>query len=196
MSKAAGRKLAAAFAKLDAIYAELPALACRGECAIACGPIVISDLEARRLQLATHQKPRTVIKLLADGGPHTERPRERCVYLTPADRCGVYAIRPLICRAWGMVRMMSCMHGCLPARWLKDDEFLRLAQQIEAFAGGRVLRTGPAGLAHVDGESFLRFGTPTKSAAAIEATAERTRSLRALHGGRITLAHDAKDDLL
>ena len=191
----AGRKVAAAFAKLDAVYATLPALACRGECAIACGPIVLTDLEARRLQVATHQKPRTVIKLLADGGPNTEQPRERCIYLTAADRCGVYAIRPLICRAWGVVRMMSCMHGCLPDRWLKDDEFLRLAQEIERFAGGRVLRTSPEGLEH-GGESFASFGEPTKSAAAIEATAERTRSLRALHGGRIVLAHDTKDDLL
>jgi len=196
MNRAGRRKLHAAFARLDAAYAQLPALVCQGHCAIACGAIVLTDLEARRLHLATHEPPRTVIKVLADGPPSTERPRERCIYLTPADRCGVYAIRPLICRAWGLVRMMSCMHGCLPARWLKDDEFLRLAQQIEAFAGGRVLRTSPQGLGHVTGESFTRFGQPTKSPAAIEAHAERVRGLRALHGGHIVAAVDAKDDLL
>jgi hypothetical protein len=85
------------------------------------------------------------------------------------------------------------MHGCLPDRWLKDEEFLRIAQTIEAFAGGRVLRTGPGGLEYHEGESFGRFGAPTRSPAAIEAAAERTRGLRALHGGRIILAVDERD---
>jgi hypothetical protein len=174
-----GHRLQTAFAKLDAAYAELPTIQCQGKCAVACGPIVLTDLEARRLQLATHVAPRVVHE-------------NRCVYLTQTERCRAYAVRPLICRVWGLVRMLSCMHGCLPDRWLKDEDFLRLAQTIERFAGGRVLRTGPHGLED-HGESYGRFGRPTKSPAAIEATAERTRSLRALHGGRIILAVDDRD---
>lgn len=182
VSKAA--KLAAAFAQLDAIYAELPTIACKGECAIACGPIPLTDLEARRLQLATHVKPRTVIKLLADGA--IERERERCIYLEN-DRCRAYAVRPLICRAWGLVRMLSCMHGCLPDHWLKDTEFVRIAQAVERLGGGRVLRTSPDGLTHVPGERFAGI-VAHRSEAEIEAHSERVRSLRALHGGRIILA--------
>jgi uncharacterized protein len=189
MSRATIRRLQAAFAKLDAIYAELPTIACKGECAIACGAIPLSDLEARRLQLATHQKPRTRPGLDALSDFATAPMRERCIYLTDRDRCSVYTIRPLICRAWGLLRMLSCMHGCVPDRWLKDQEFLRLAQRIEALGrGAGVLRTGPQGLEHVEGESFLAMGQPTRSAERIEADAERTRGLRALHGGRIILA--------
>jgi len=140
-------KLAAAFGTLDRLYAELPTIHCQGRCGIACGPLPLTDLEARRLQLTTHVKPRTVIKLLADGAPHTEKPRERCVYLTAADRCSAYAVRPLICRAWGLVKMLSCMHGCVPDRWLSDFELLRLAETVERLGGGRVVRTTPEGLA-------------------------------------------------
>lgn len=180
-------KLADLFAQLDARYAELPALTCRGECAIACGAMPLTDLEARRLQLATHVKPRTVLRVLADGREH-----ERCIYLTPADRCRAYAVRPLICRVWGLVRMLSCMHGCLPARWFSDLEFLHLAQAVERIGGGRVIRTTPTGLAHTPGEAYAAL-TVTRSPAQIDAAAERTRNLRALFGGRIILALDERD---
>lgn len=187
MSKAA--KLAQAFAALDRLYAELPTISCQGRCAIACGPIPLSEIEARRLQLHAHVKPRTVIRLLADGGPHTEVPRERCIYLTPADRCSVYAVRPLICRAWGLVRLMSCMHGCLPDRWLRDTEFVRIAQAVERIGATGLLRTSPDGLVQVPGETFTGL-TPAagRSEADIDADSERTRGLRALHGGRIVAA--------
>jgi Fe-S-cluster containining protein len=196
MSRAAARKLQAAFAQLDALYAELPPIVCQGRCAIACGAIPLTDLEARRLQLATHTQPRTRPGLVALQNFAPPQLRERCVYLTPEDRCSVYAIRPLICRVWGLVRMLSCMHGCVPDRWLQDVEFLRLAQRVERIAGGRVVRTGPQGLEHTPGESFasVGVGAPLRSAAAIERTAERTRTLRALHGGRVIVAIDAKDD--
>jgi hypothetical protein len=187
MSKV-GRRLAAGFAQLDAIYAELPTIACKGLCSIACGAIVLSDLEARRLQLTTHTAPRTT----ADG---------RCIYLRPTDgadgktrgRCTAYAVRPLICRVWGLVQLLSCMHGCVPDRWLGDVAFVRLAQRLERIAGGRVLRTHEGGLAHLEGESFASVGRPTRSPEAIAANAERTRALRALHGGHILCAVDETD---
>ena len=188
-------KLAAAFARLDALYAELPTVACKGECAIACGPIPLTNLEARRLQVVSHVKPRTVIKMVADGAPSTARLRDRCIYLRDDDRCSVYAVRPLICRAWGVIKMMSCMRGCLPDRWLTDLEFVKLAQAVEQVGGGRVLRTCADGLVHIPGETYAGLmPAPGRTAAAIDADAERTRNLRALHGGRIIAAvGDAKD---
>lgn len=173
MSKVSA-KLRDAFDALDAIYAQLPTMTCQGKCAFACRPIILTDVEARRLQLAGHAKPRTV--------------EGRCVYLTPQSRCGVYAVRPLICRAWGLVRMLSCPHGCVPDRWLTDPEFLRLAQEVERIGGGRILQTAPEGLFVREGDSFASMGAPTKPAGEIEAHAERVRSLRALHGGYILLA--------
>ncbi len=181
-------KLRDGFAKLDALYAQLPTIACRGQCQIACSAIVLSDLEARRLHVTTHVKPRTVP---GTGAPET--PRERCVYLTDRGRCGAYAVRPLICRTWGLVRMLSCHHGCVPDRWLNDLEFVRLAQAIERIGGGRVLRTSRGGLEHREGETFARI-VATRSESQIEAHSERVRSLRALFGGRIMLADVGRVD--
>ena len=181
------REERAAFAQLDALYAELPPMVCKGQCGIACkGGIVLTDLEARRLQLTTHRKPRTTDA------------RGRCVYLTADERCNAYAVRPLICRAWGLVKMMSCMHGCVPAKWLDDRTFLRIAVAIETLGGGRVLRTATSGLVHAEGESFTRVAFELAQQPPADETrlareardAERTRNLRALHGGRIMIAKE------
>jgi hypothetical protein len=179
MSKTSA-KLRAAFATLDALYAQLPTMTCQGRCAYACAAITLTDLEARRLQLAGHAKPRTV--------------NGRCVYLTSHGRCDVYAVRPLICRAWGLIRMLSCPHGCVPDRWLTDPEFLRLAQAVERIGGGRLLQTTPDGVVVREGDSYARMGAPTKPAGQIEAHSERVRSLRALHGGYILLVEPERED--
>ena len=177
------------FARLDALYARLPPLECKGGCAIACGDLPLTDAEARRLQTATHIKPRTVIKLLAEGGgPPLER--QRCIYLTPEDRCSVYAIRPLICRAWGVLKGLSCMRGCVPARWYSDLEFLELALAVERIGGGRILHTTTTGLVDY-GECWsdlVRRSGDFRDPAHIEADAERTRGLRAILGGRVIAA--------
>jgi Fe-S-cluster containining protein len=171
------------FAALDALYARLPAIACQGRCAVGCGGgIFLTDAEARRLQLATHRKPKTTD---ATG---------RCVYLTADDRCSAYAVRPLACRVWGVVKMLSCMHGCVPDRWLAEPEFIRLAREVERLGGGRLLRTTVGGVSHAPGDSFANWGPPQRSDAAIAADADRTLGLRALFGGRIIMAVDHRQE--
>jgi Fe-S-cluster containining protein len=177
--------------QLDAIYETLPTIVCQGKCAIACGAVPLTEAEARRLQVVTHQKPRTVLgfKALADFVPGREI--ERCIYLTDRDRCRAYAVRPLICRVWGLVSSLSCHHGCVPDRWLSESEFLRLAQAVERI-GGRQLRTALNGLVN-HGDSFTRIGSPTRPETEILDNAERVRGLRAVHGGRILLADKRYD---
>lgn len=180
MNKKAARKLADRFAQLDALYAELPSVACRGLCARACAAIPLTDLEVHRLTLTTHTKPRTVGE-------------NRCVYLTPANRCGAYAVRPLICRAFGVMRMLSCPYGCEPTRWLDMVDYFRIAKAIERLGGGRVLRTGPDGLECLPGETYASIPT-ARSPEAIAATERRTHALRALYGGFIQAAVDERDE--
>jgi Fe-S-cluster containining protein len=186
MNRKAQRKLAALYARLDTLYAQLPPLTCLGRCSVACGPILLTEVEARRLLATTHQSPKTIPMTGVD--VHSNTRRERCVYLTPTDRCGAYAVRPLICRVWGAVKLLSCMHGCAPTRWLHETEFLALAREVEHVGGGRLLRTGPDGLTHSPHDSFDRFGPVTRTLADIDAIAEHTRSQRALHGGRVVIA--------
>jgi Fe-S-cluster containining protein len=167
-------------AKLDAIYARLPTIDCRGLCAISCGPILLTKPEADRMKAAhPERRPLRTVPIA-------------CTYLTKHKRCSVYAVRPLICRVWGLVKRMSCMHGCVPDRWLTDHEFVDLAAEIEAFAG-------PLWISSADGlqpfgKSFSELRQAIHQAGAIppelaDVYATQTRGLRALHGGRIIGVH-------
>lgn len=172
---------AAVIAQLDAIYRQLPRVECQRRCGVACGPMLLTDGEARRIQHATHRAPRTLPMVHQDPGT------VRCVYLAPDQRaCTAYATRPLICRVWGVTKQLSCPAGCVPDRWLSPVDFVRLAQDVERIAGP-LYRTGPDGLTKTDG--FLSMvGLRMKPRAVIESDAERTRSLRAIFGGRILAA--------
>lgn len=80
-------------AKLEAVYAQIPKIACKGKCHEACGPITMSGLEYERLG-----KPK--FKSLT------------CPVLDADKRCSRYEQRPTICRLWGVVDGMSCPYGC------------------------------------------------------------------------------------
>lgn len=161
-----------AIEKLDALYAQLPRVACRGLCGEACGPVPMSTLEAQRLKRADPQRRLPMVD-----------ERARCCYLTAREQCSVYAVRPLICRVWGVVKRMSCPHGCVPDRWLTDHEFLAVAQAVERIGGPIVL----SALHALDskGDSFFDVDGRAASPEFAEYYAEITRSQRALHGGRI-----------
>lgn len=105
--------------KLDALYAELPSIPCRGFCSDSCGPIQMSIRERERIE-------RPHGKVECGLGPS-------CSMLTPDRKCGVYDIRPLICRLWGLTESMQCPYGCKPDRLLTDEEgfdFLRRSIEI------------------------------------------------------------------
>jgi hypothetical protein len=99
---------------LSAIYLELPRIACAGKCQDSCGPVPMSRAEERHFRLAGADVP-DVLAMLRSGNL-------ACPHLDPFGRCSVYAIRPMICRLWGMVEKMRCPHGCTPERWLSDGE--------------------------------------------------------------------------
>lgn len=88
----------------------LPALACQRQCQASCGPIAATPRERDRILRRHH-------RVLAPD--HTGR---RCRLLTEAGDCAVYEDRPMICRLWGLTRAMACPHGCVPERWLTEDE--------------------------------------------------------------------------
>jgi hypothetical protein len=108
-----------------ALYARLPALDCRRECAHACGPIVATEVEWARIASAT-------------GGP-TWGDDTVCPHLDrDAALCRAHALRPLICRLWGVVETMPCPHGCEPERWLSAAEADALIDEVIALAGGHL----------------------------------------------------------
>ena len=70
-------------------------------------------------------------------------------------RCAVYALRPLICRLWGVMRSLPCMYGCYPegGRFLSDEEAFRLLFKAAEVAGHSMLKAGET--AEQAMESFL-----------------------------------------
>lgn len=112
--------------QLDALYAELPTIECRdGGCWQSCGPVPMTGVERQRI-VDEHQ-----VQVAAG-------PDGTCCALTPLLRCGVYQVRPLICRIWGMTRSLPCPSGCRPSRWLSDDEadeFIARAYDIDGQPG-------------------------------------------------------------
>ncbi len=169
MSRKTERK---AIAKLEALYAQLPHVACRRRCFQACGPVPMSTLESERVRKADAQKRLPMIRSDAS-----------CIYLTADHACGVYAARPLVCRVFGTAKNLSCPHGCLPDRWLSTHEFLAIAQAVERLGGPLVVGSVEGVTA---GDSWLRLdatsGLPRE---VVDRCADITRGLRALHGGRI-----------
>lgn len=109
-------------ARIDAIYARIPKLNCQRKCQSSCGPILCSSAEFERMK-AVSLVPLNAVWPSLD-----------CPALQGGS-CSVYAVRPLICRLWGVVREMACPHGCEPERWLTDTEASALLRDMRKVGG-------------------------------------------------------------
>lgn len=134
--------------KLEALYSTLPTIECKRQCGNYCGPIIASKLEMKRLEEkrgfirieasweaaerinlpAPEVLEREYVGLLPDTNKDN-----RCVFLQPGF-CMAHAIRPLVCRLWGMMNntLMRCPYGCMPTRWVTDRECRELHLQVIA----------------------------------------------------------------
>lgn len=105
---------------LDELYAKLPTLECKGDCADICQTVLtMSRLERKRIE--------------DEHGPMTCDERGWCKMLENR-RCKAHAVRPMICRLWGVTEDMACPFGCKPyPRYLTPREgamFLLWADRI------------------------------------------------------------------
>lgn len=116
--------------KLAAIYAQIPDVKCKGKCQQCCGPIGMSHAEFERI------RERVGERLRAFGfgslGVGVCSKSLTCEFLTEKGRCGIYDLRPVICRIWGATKEMRCPHGCRPKKWLTKPECHRLLSDAEA----------------------------------------------------------------
>lgn len=128
--------MSAATEKLDMMYESLPRIACQGKCQKSCGPIQMSCSEKYRLTKKLGFEPRwpDPLKALTMALAGLDDKLTCPLLDEQTGRCTVYAIRPLICRLFGLVKMMACPWGCVPERWLTDAEARELlvaAERIE-----------------------------------------------------------------
>jgi uncharacterized protein len=94
-------------ARLAAVYAAVPNVACKGLCQRACGPIACSATEADVMRDNGINPPGVQT--------HPTLGAMTCSHLGAAGRCDIYAHRPLVCRLYGAVKALRCEHGCRPA---------------------------------------------------------------------------------
>lgn len=119
--------------RLEAVYAKLPKLACQGRCQECCGPIGMSPVEHQRMA----ERGRPIPGVIAKGQPdYVFSPHLRCPQLAGNGRCTVYAIRPMLCRIWGMVESMRCPFGCVPEGGFLPEDQCQLLMREAMEAGG------------------------------------------------------------
>lgn len=104
------------------VYDKIPAIDCQGLCHDSCGPIGLTVRERQRIERAA-------------GKPLTCGAGASCSMLTPDRRCGVYDLRPLICRLWGVVETLPCPYGCRPERYLSAKEGMELTLLADKIGG-------------------------------------------------------------
>jgi len=113
--------------KLEAIYARIPTLDCKGCCHSACTVIGCSQLEDLRIMKETGKDIVCTIEdiILATQG------HMPCIFLDKNKRCEIYPVRPAICRLFGVAEGLECPHGCKPKKMLIRREAHEILTEIE-----------------------------------------------------------------
>lgn len=118
---------------LDALYAHIPAIACRGLCVDSCTVVDGSPLERERLAehgvgIGPRPGHRQLLALIADGRT------PRCPALSALGTCRVYSVRPAVCRLFGAADGLLCEHGCTPERVMTRAEAFALLLEADAIS--------------------------------------------------------------
>lgn len=100
---------------LDAIYAQVPTIECKGLCTDYCGPVDGGPREIQRMRAAGWSTPDYMAISAGDDEAL------RCSLLVDK-RCSGYESRPLVCRLWGVAEMMPCPYGCTAERILDTEQ--------------------------------------------------------------------------
>ncbi len=162
-----------AVAQLEALYASLPSLTCKGLCAHSC---------SRHVDASTIERARIAAAGVDLDAPTTDG---ACPALSRAlvttGVCTVHPVRPMVCRLWGTAASMPCPHGCTPDGGVLDDASATdlLAASLEAGghrdAGVRELLTA----CMTDPEAAALMAARLRGDRTVEpALAQRLRHLR------------------
>lgn len=100
--------------KLRKLYNQIPKIECKGLCDHSCSYIPMSDLEKKNI---TEKYGNA--NFLNDPCPKLRN-----------GRCLIYEDRPLVCRLYGVVPEMRCIHGCKPEKMLSSQEGFRLKKKV------------------------------------------------------------------
>lgn len=130
-----------ALVALDTLYSQLPAFVCQRKCQASCGVIVMTRVEWLRIQRKLGYAPKGKASLA-------------CPLLDKHGACRVHALRPLICRLYGLLddSRMRCPFGCTPSAWVASPDggaWLAAAETIS-----QAVFPGPPAAAYAQGLSY------------------------------------------
>lgn len=111
--------------QLDELYASIPRIDCRRLCVDSCGPIVYHAREKERMAAVA-------------GAREPDLQRLVCGYFEDG-ACAAHQARPALCRLYGVVRAMRCRYGCVPERWLSDEEAQAILVKLREIGGPRIV---------------------------------------------------------
>lgn len=108
-------------AKLQALYAAIPAFDCKPGCSDCCGPVPMAKPEWQAVKMAKRAAGADCLS---------------CVYLVDG-KCSVYADRPYMCRLFGATveAKLACPHGCGPDKPLNAKQTAILTKRYMAIVG-------------------------------------------------------------
>lgn len=123
--------------KLQRIYDRLPKIECKQKCQDACSFIITTKREQKEISKELNYNPFTKVNYNHYALFDIEKDSS-CKMLNKdksdpnCGNCSIYYMRPLICRLFGLVKKMRCPFGCVPERWITDNEAKKMFKEIKA----------------------------------------------------------------
>lgn len=121
----------AKLAKIDELLSGLPTFKCKEGCYDCCGPITLSRLESMRCIQASG---RTENDLRQQKKNNLKQGKLDCPLIdTETKKCTVYAVRPAICRLFGVVKgELLCPHGysAESSALISNDQSCEILQKV------------------------------------------------------------------
>jgi len=144
--------------EVAALYARIPNIECRQKCQVYCGAIIqlgaYAEAERPGIESALHDAD---IVRPADASPLA------CHALDAQGRCTIYAMRPSICRFFGVVKGMECPHGCEPERLLAHAEMTDILNALAAIAGSGRFAKAKKSLPNATPDELIKYVAETLS---------------------------------
>jgi Fe-S-cluster containining protein len=108
----------------EELYAQIPNMSCLPGCSDCCCIVRFSRHEVA--QISTAKILRAIFVRFR------QATTQKCPYLTKDKRCGIYPVRPFVCRLFGTseIERLRCPKGMVPDNLLSVEESENLINQF------------------------------------------------------------------
>ena len=108
----------------EELYVQIPNMTCLSGCSDCCCIVRFSRYEVA--QISTAKILRAIFRRFR------QATTQKCPYLTEDNRCGIYQVRPFVCRLFGTteIERLRCPKGMEPDKILGAEESEKLINQF------------------------------------------------------------------